>query len=316
MVDNKINISLPFTGERYVPEVEGQIEMEHLHRYALALEYAKGKNVLDIASGEGYGANLLSQVAKSVTGVDISEEAINHAKQKYVKNNLSFIQGSADSIPCETNIFDLVVSFETIEHHDKHIEMLQEIKRVLKPEGVLILSSPDKTNYTDIPRYQNPFHVKELYVDELRSLMAKYFRFSKMYFQKVEYSSIIAAEKNNSSFSEIWGDYLNLHYSNILQNPIYDIIIASDYELSNLGISIFNGKKVFSEIILNIERTTVELGRTIGELEQTKGELNRVYRSRTWRWGNKIADFVMLLVPENSLRRKIMNKLEKFEKKQ
>ena len=135
---------LNFTGERYVPGIKGDIEIEHLHRYALALELSKGKNVLDIASGEGYGSYLLSMLAKSVVGVDISKEAILHSSMKYIKSNLTFLCGSADRIPCESHSFDLVVSFETIEHHDKHEEMLQEIKRVLKPDGILILSSPEK----------------------------------------------------------------------------------------------------------------------------------------------------------------------------
>ena len=79
---------MDFTGERYVPEIEGQIRYEHLHRYALCLQLVAGKTVLDIASGEGYGSALLASVAKSVTGVDIDAQTVEHARHLYYKPNL------------------------------------------------------------------------------------------------------------------------------------------------------------------------------------------------------------------------------------
>ena len=102
--DDIREIQLPWTGERYVPEVKGEIELEHLHRYAIARDLAYGKDVLDIACGEGYGSVLLASVARSVTGVDISEEAIAHASRKYVRSNLSFVVGSCASIPCQAPV--------------------------------------------------------------------------------------------------------------------------------------------------------------------------------------------------------------------
>jgi SAM-dependent methyltransferase len=103
---------LPWTGERYVPEVEGELELEHLHRYAIARDLAYGKEVLDIACGEGYGSELLASVARNVTGIDISEETIAHASRKYVRSNLSFAVGSCASIPMPDASVDLVVSFD------------------------------------------------------------------------------------------------------------------------------------------------------------------------------------------------------------
>lgn len=88
---------MEFTGERYLPSVNGEIKYEHLHRYALCLEFVKGKTVLDIASGEGYGSALLAKVAQSVIGVDISEEAVEYAtKQYYTYENLKFLVGSVN----------------------------------------------------------------------------------------------------------------------------------------------------------------------------------------------------------------------------
>ena len=135
---------MDFTGERYLPERRGDIALEHRHRYLLACTYANGKDVLDIACGEGYGSSMLADVAKSVIGVDIAEEAIAHASTQYAASNLAFRQGNAAEIPLEDASVDLVVSFETIEHHDRHEDMLREIKRVLRPGGLLLISSPDK----------------------------------------------------------------------------------------------------------------------------------------------------------------------------
>lgn len=158
---------MDFTGERYIPSLAGQIKYEHLHRYALCLEFVSGKAVLDIASGEGYGSALLARVAQSVVGVDIDSECIRYAKQKYNNPKLNFLLGSCESIPLDNKSVEVVTSFETIEHHNKHEEMMLEIKRVLKPGGLLIISSPDRLNYSDKQNYSNPFHVKELYYDEL-----------------------------------------------------------------------------------------------------------------------------------------------------
>jgi 2-polyprenyl-3-methyl-5-hydroxy-6-metoxy-1,4-benzoquinol methylase len=78
------------TGERYFPSIEGENRYEHMHRYALAREYVAGKNVLDIACGEGYGCALLSETAASVAGVDIDPETVEHAIRTYPAPNLTF----------------------------------------------------------------------------------------------------------------------------------------------------------------------------------------------------------------------------------
>jgi ubiquinone/menaquinone biosynthesis C-methylase UbiE len=181
--------AMTFTGERYVPQVEGITAYEHLHRYALACDHAVGKTVLDIASGEGYGSCLLAKKAKKVVGVDISEECISHARAKYSNyENLEFIKGSCASIPCDGETFDLVVSFETIEHLAEHDKMLDEIRRVLKKEGVLIISSPNKDTYKKL---QNKFHIKELPLDELLALLNSRFRHINVMGQRLTFSSHI-----------------------------------------------------------------------------------------------------------------------------
>jgi ubiquinone/menaquinone biosynthesis C-methylase UbiE len=162
---------MEFTGERYVPEVRGAIELEHVHRYLQAREIAAGKVVLDIACGEGYGTALLAGLAARAIGVDISREAVRHAKARYVAGNIEFLVGSCARIPLPDRSIDLVTSFETIEHHDQHEKMMQEIKRVLRPRGVLVISSPDKQHYSIDTGHRNEYHVKELYAHEFKALL-------------------------------------------------------------------------------------------------------------------------------------------------
>jgi len=166
---------MEMTGERFVPELRGQIAYEHLHRYEIARRFAGGRDVLDVASGEGYGASYLAQVAKSVVGVDIDAESVRHAAGRYAAMNLRFRVGSASQLPLADDSFDLVVSFETIEHLVEQEEMLAEIGRVLRADGKLLISSPNKLVYSDLPNYQNPFHLRELYFDEFRELLLRHF---------------------------------------------------------------------------------------------------------------------------------------------
>lgn len=183
---------MEFTGERYVPTVQGELRSEHLHRYAASMHMAKEKDVLDIACGEGYGSNLLSQVAQSVIGVDISPEVIAHASAAYgSRPNLKFLLGDCAQIPIPSNYIDLVVSFETIEHHARHEEMMLEICRVLRPEGILFISSPNKRIYSDAGGYKNPHHVKELYLEEFDILLRRHFRSVMFFGQRMATASFV-----------------------------------------------------------------------------------------------------------------------------
>ncbi|MEN5059261.1 glycosyltransferase [Luteimonas sp. TWI1416] len=185
---------IEFTGERYVPTEQGVIRQEHLHRYAWCLPLVDGKDVLDIASGEGYGSAMLARRARSVCGVDISLEAVGHAAARYADiDNLCYLAGSAASIPLNDDSVDIVVSFETVEHLLEQHEMLAEIRRVLRPDGVLVMSSPNKAVYSDQAGYHNEFHVRELYLDELEDLVARQFPAMRMYGQRMAVCSTIVA---------------------------------------------------------------------------------------------------------------------------
>ena len=169
---------MKFDGERFMPEVPGELRIEHLHRYAFAAPLCAGLDVLDIASGEGYGSAMLARHARSVLGVDLSAEAVEHARLAYPPSrhpNLRFETGSVLAIDAPDRTFDRIVSFETIEHLREHEGMLAELRRVLRDDGVLVISTPDRRNYSDERGYANEFHVRELYADEFDALLRRQF---------------------------------------------------------------------------------------------------------------------------------------------
>jgi ubiquinone/menaquinone biosynthesis C-methylase UbiE len=172
---------LKWTGERYLPfagpEIIGaETHYEHLHRYAFASQFVPGKKVLDLASGEGYGSFMLSREAEIVVGIEIDQQAVLHAKNKYIKKNIRFIQGSILNIPIEEEkVFDVIICFEAIEHIEDQNRLLSEVIRLLKDDGLFIVSTPNKQSYTDDVNYHNPFHLKELYFKEFNELLRNYF---------------------------------------------------------------------------------------------------------------------------------------------
>ena len=166
-----MSASLKWTGERIIPSVLNEIAVEHISRYAFCLQLATGKKVLDIACGEGYGSNLLVPYASSVTGVDIDEKTISYAQQKYSSTNLKFIKASVLNLPFPDKSFDVIISFETIEHISEHEEMIAEISRVLKQDGMLIISTPNKKVYSANSAKPNPYHKKELDKETFANLL-------------------------------------------------------------------------------------------------------------------------------------------------
>jgi ubiquinone/menaquinone biosynthesis C-methylase UbiE len=221
----------------------------HLHRYAIAFDYIKDKKVVDIACGEGYGSFLMSKYAKNFTVIDIDEDTIINANSKYKNNNLSYLQGDVSEIPLQSSTIDAVISFETIEHTTKHDEIMQEIKRVLKPDGLLIMSSPDKSNYSEKRGFINKYHVKELYSEEFKNLIKKYFKYDKMLFQRYFHGSMIFSEGNIEKITEFRGDFDKIDKFDFFDNMIFNIALASDNEIDiNKNASVFDATNFVTEV--------------------------------------------------------------------
>lgn len=173
--------TLPDTGERMIPAHHkgGMVYGEHIVRYQAAIELVRGKVVLDIASGSGYGTALLGETAKEVIGVDVDEPTVQYAAKNYAARNVSFKVGDGIRIPLDDASVDVVVSFETIEHIDNYRKFMAEVKRVLKPEGLFLLSTPNDAEFIE----GNHFHIHEFEQKELETLVARYFDHTKSYYQ-------------------------------------------------------------------------------------------------------------------------------------
>jgi SAM-dependent methyltransferase len=184
-------MSLTFTGERFLPECAGEMVYEHWHRYLIARQYASGLRVLDVASGEGYGSHLLAQAAALVVGVDVSTDAVTHATARYHASNLRYVAASCTDIPEPDASFDLIVSFETIEHITEHAAFLSEVDRLLAPGGMFIISSPNRPEYSDRTGYKNEFHVKELDRTELQSVLQPHFSAQRWFAQRAAFHSMV-----------------------------------------------------------------------------------------------------------------------------
>ncbi len=230
MANNKNNnATLKDTGERMIPEFSaGRVVYgEHIVRYEAVLPIVKNKTVLDIASGSGYGTKLLSSNAKHVTGVDVSKEAIEYSKANYAAKNVTFKQGDGVIIPLEDNSVDIVVSFETIEHIDKYVSFMKEIKRVLKKDGIFILSTPNDIEYS----VENHFHIHEFQKKELQDLVNEYYSNLQTYLQvDWVYSAIMEEAKVGKEWRE---EVDTLNRSAVgFEKALYFLIIASDLELN------------------------------------------------------------------------------------
>ena len=263
---------LAFTGERFVPEVHGNIELEHLHRYLQACEIAVGKVVLDIASGEGYGSAMLARRAGKVIGVDISVDAVKHAHKRYKKENLDYMAGSCADIPLPDASIDLIVSFETIEHHDQHEKMMQEFKRVLRSNGVLLISSPDKYQYSVEPGLCNPYHIKELYQHEFKQLLGNYFKNVNYFGQRLIFGSGIFAESLPTPALSYLQENEKVTEASGIIKPVYWIALASDIQLPKLASGVLEQPINDSEIIQSWAKVVAERDGQVARLNQAPAE--------------------------------------------
>ncbi|NUM50705.1 MAG: class I SAM-dependent methyltransferase [Flavobacteriales bacterium] len=161
---------------------------EHVHRYYEVLKYIKGNEVvLDIACGTGFGSYLLSKATKSeVIGGDLSHEAIGLCNSKWKNSNLYFQNIDGANLSFADNYFDVVVSFETIEHTAEFNKMISEFKRVLKPNGFVFLSTPNFIVNSPTGRVTNPFHTQEWAYEEFVEILHSHFNVFCLYGQKYD----------------------------------------------------------------------------------------------------------------------------------
>jgi SAM-dependent methyltransferase len=155
---------IEFTGERVIPgQVDPDLWNEHQARYEFAARLAAGRRVLDAGCGSGYGTARLAEVASNVIGVDYAAEAIDYARGNFSGPNIRFVRASCEVLPIDSASVDLIVCFEVIEHLARWQEFLAEARRVLAPDGLLVISTPNEAYYADSRKLTgpNPYHVHE-----------------------------------------------------------------------------------------------------------------------------------------------------------
>ncbi len=251
---------LEATGERMIPEsTETGDFWAHVCRYKFATRYVRGKAVLDIACGEGYGSSgLLKSGALSVTGVDISDTVCRHAQNKYA---IECRVGEAENIPLRDNSTDVVVSFETIEHVPRPERFLEECTRVLRKGGRAIISTPNLSALSDREK-SNPFHCSEMLYDEFVSLIQKHFKSYELFSQlpvipKCNNTGSSIAMKTHLLKMRIWywrTSMASMFYPNMINEVKEKHRLSPDESIKNgqtFADSLLNPYAVNSSRILN-----------------------------------------------------------------
>jgi 2-polyprenyl-3-methyl-5-hydroxy-6-metoxy-1,4-benzoquinol methylase len=165
---------LELTGERTLPDVpaENYWFRRHLAVYEWIAPRVAGGRVIDMACGEGYGSDLLASRAAAVVGVDANPEAHEHARARYVRDNLRFERGMVENYG-EPGSFDAVVFLQTIEHVIDPRAVLEHMRSLLTPGGVLYVSTPNVLTLAPpgAPKSGNPWHMREYRAEEFRALV-------------------------------------------------------------------------------------------------------------------------------------------------
>ena len=262
---------LEFTGERFTPECVREIWYEHWHRYVFARAFAPGRRVLDAACGEGYGSAMLAPSAASVLGVDIADAAIAHARQRYGKHaNLRFEQGDCTALTCGDAQFDLIVSFETLEHLAAQEALIAGFARALADDGMLIVSSPDKRTYSEKSGFRNEYHVRELYREELLALLRPHFPFVRLYAQKLLFQSAIWALDDGDGAAQVATSRHGEPQPGFGYEPLYYIAVCARQapRMALPGLALFGDAEESVYAHYNHEiRKNMSAGQRIAELE-------------------------------------------------
>jgi SAM-dependent methyltransferase len=192
---------MDFTGERLIPDQQRADDLyhEHIVRYIFAAQFVPGRAVLDAGCGAGYGAAALAAAgALSVLGVDIAPDAVAYAQQHYQRAGLTYAVADIAKIDVLAERFDLIVSFEVIEHLESPALLVEAAARLLNPDGLFVVSTPNPATYPA----GNPFHKHEMGQAEFVETLRQSFAALAMFEQ--DYATAIALRPNGVAHGAGW----------------------------------------------------------------------------------------------------------------
>jgi 2-polyprenyl-3-methyl-5-hydroxy-6-metoxy-1,4-benzoquinol methylase len=305
-VDADLSNPIGNAAERFVPgQGRGELmEAEHLARYWWAGELVAGRRVLDAGCGVGYGAAMLAAAgAAEVMGVDVAADAIAAAAE--ANPGIEFTVGDLHALPFEDGRFDVVVCFEVIEHVDRQDAAIAELARVLAPDGVLAISSPNRGVYPP----GNPHHVHEFVPDELHAALAARFAHVELRRQHDWIASAVLADDQvaDEGLADL-GVAVAKAFGLDRGSETYTIALASQMALpSATGRVVLGGVDELREALdlaaqtpglkadlANLERIEAQLrdekAILLEQLEEVRAALRRIHASRLWRLTKPLRD--------------------------
>jgi len=259
------------------------IPLEHLHRYRYASELLRGKRVLDIACREGYGTRILAETAESVTGVDSDAVVVQQAAEEHRCVNLQFLVGSRLAVPVASDhTFDAIVCFDALDDTDNPERLFSEIKRLLTPDGVLVLSAPSAA------ANENLFRSKAFSAEEFHNLLQSHFREVRLLSHSLFADSVIKPEtsSNGSHSSKGETQYLMAIASH---SPVSNIegsietvaVIPFLRDKEKAVRTLLDMKAYQDETIKRQERQLAEQKRSLASLEEALAWRTRQIESLT-----------------------------------
>lgn len=291
------------TGERMVPDLHkgSLIYAEHLTRYLVGQDLVKGKTVLDIACGSGYGTQILAKTAKKVYGVDIDKASVDYAQRKYGTKNTEFLVGDGERIPLKDNTVDVVITYETIEHIKDYEQFMREVSRVLIPDGLAVVSTPNDIEFAE----GNHYHLHEFTEKELKGLVKKHFKNVDSYYQAT-WKYVAVGSKKDLNKADLTGMQF-LSYSPV--NPdqyLYFFLLCSNRKITEkvqpigalgdhysdryyIGQAMQNEQNIqdFKRVRDDLTKQNQALSIKVAELQK---DLDDIVQSKRYQASNKLAN--------------------------
>jgi GT2 family glycosyltransferase/2-polyprenyl-3-methyl-5-hydroxy-6-metoxy-1,4-benzoquinol methylase/Flp pilus assembly protein TadD/spore maturation protein CgeB len=183
--------------DRITPgDVRADVYLHHAKRYGFASQFCEGKDVVDVASGTGYGSKILARHARGVLAMDLEADPLRYGRLTFNSENIRRANADMRALPAANSSADTIVCFEAIEHITEHSDFVQEVHRVLREDGQFVVSTPNLEVYGR-PENDNPYHVGMLNESDFTDLLSEYFE------------DVVCVNQERASGNRNFYDYFN-----------------------------------------------------------------------------------------------------------